>query len=373
MNKTVWFNCLIGAAIAMAFLSAVGCGSDSSTFSILPAGQTFHQNTSATNSKIDILWVIDNSGSMASSQNNLATNFPSFIAGFTSRNLDFHMGAVATDTFIALPTMTSIYNSLPSNHYLKQKPQADWAGLRDGGSTHSGVFIMDKLTPNINQVFVTNATLGVNGLGDERPLQSMRVALESPLNTGFMRANSFVAVILLTDEDDFSHDGTAYLENQYTNPALHTIDSYVAALDAVTGSTPTKRRFNVHSIAIQDEACRSSLGAGRKIGVRVNAMADATGGIKASLCGDFASQLELIADNIIELSTQFYLDKVPVESTIQVSINGIAVPNVANNPGPLVGGWYYNSSANSIVFQGDYVPPEGSAISVTFDPVSLGG
>lgn len=372
MNKTVWFNSLMIVAIAMALIS-VGCGSDSSTFSILPAGQTFHQNTSATNSKIDILWVIDNSGSMNTSQDNLSSNFPSFISGFTTRNLDFHMGVVATDTFVALPSMTSIYTSLPSNHYLKQKPQADWAGLRDGGSTHSGVYILDKLTPNINQVFVTNATQGVNGLGDERPLQSMKVALESPLNAGFLRNNSFLAVILLTDEDDFSHDGTSYLENQYSNPALHTIDSYVTALDAVTGSTPAKRRFNVHSIAIQDAACRNSLGAGRKIGVRVNAMADATGGVRADLCGDFASQLELIADNIIELSTQFYLDKVPVESTIEVRINGVLVPNVANNPGPLTGGWYYNSGANSIVFQGDYVPPEGSAINVTFDPASLGG
>lgn len=377
MNKSVWFNCLMAIAIILAMVS-VGCGDSASSFSILPTGQGFQQNGTAQNSKIDILWVIDNSGSMDTSQQNLSQNFPSFISGFSSRGLDFHMGVVATDTFIALPSMTSIYNGLPSNNYLKSQPQANWAGLRDGGYisgslTHSGFFILDSLTPNINSVFVTNAMQGISGLGDERPLQSMRVALESPLNAGLVRPNSYLAVISLTDEDDFSHDGTAYLENQYSNPALHTIDSYVATLESVTQTTLSQHRFAFHSIAIQDTTCRNQLGSGRKIGVRVNAMADATAGTKLSLCGDFATQLSLLANNIIELAHQFYLSTVPIESTISVSVNGVAVPNALTNPGPTTGGWIYNSSANSIIFQGDHIPPAGASIFVAFDPASLGG
>lgn len=304
---------------------------------------------------------------MESSQTNLSSNFPSFISGFSSRNLDFQMGVIATDTYIALPSMASIYNGLGSGSYLKQKPQADWAGLRDGYIAHSGVYILNALTPNLNSVFVTNATQGISGLGDERPLQSMRTALDSPLNNGFLRPNSFLAIVLLTDEDDFSHDGTEYLNNQYSNPAIHTVQSYVDYLDNLTSSTPERRRYNVHSIAIQDQTCLNQLNAsftGRRIGQRVNAMADATNGIRASLCGNFATQLELIADNIIELSTQFYLSRVPDPATIEVHINGSVIPS---------SGWYYNSTANSIVFQKAYIPPQGAQIQVTFDPIALGG
>lgn len=355
---------LVGFAVTIA-----GCGSDSASYSVLPDGDTFYQNTSAMNSRIDMLWVIDNSGSMESSQANLANNFPSFIDGFASRGLDFQIGVIGTDAFVALPQMSNYYNAYG---YLKARAQPDWAKFRDGGSSHSGIYIMNKLTPNLESVFVTNATLGVNGIGDERPLQSMRVALESPLNSGFLRANSYLAVILLTDEDDFSHDGNTYLENQYSNPALHPISSYVSTLDTLTGSNAIRRNYAVHSIAIQDAACRNSLGSGRKIGVRVNEMADATGGVRASLCGNFATELELIADNIIELATQFYLSRVPRPESIVVKINDVLTPNIADNPGPLTGGWYYNSAANSIVFQGDYVPAQGARIQVYFDPIGLG-
>ncbi|MGE0763843.1 MAG: hypothetical protein AB7N80_11245 [Bdellovibrionales bacterium] len=366
MRTQIW----LGACLLAVLIASTGCGEDTASFSILPDGDTFQQNTQSSNTEIDILWVVDNSGSMATSQSNLANNFPNFIEGFADRNLDFQMGVAATDNYIALPTMTSIYNSLPSNHYLKAQAQNTWSRFRDGYTSHSGVFVMNELTPNLASTFLTNVSLGVTGLGDERMFQSMKVALDSTLNAGFLRAESFLAVIILTDEDDFSHDGTNYLDGQYSNTNLHTVASYKQHLDTLTGSTDTRRRYNVHSIAIQDVACRDSLGAGRRIATRVNQLADLTGGTRFSLCGNFATGLSLIADNILELSTQFYLSRIPIESTIAVKINGVDVPNVSTSPG---NGWYYNAVANSIMFQGTAVPPQGSSISVNFDPVSLGG
>ena len=373
MNNSIWFKILIGAALALAIATDTGCGTSASSFSILPAGQSFQQNGTAVNSKIDILWVIDNSGSMQTSQNNLASNFPSFIQGFASRGLDFQMGVIATDTYFAFPFMSAVWSSY---NYLG-RPQADWAYLRDGGyfsgtNVHSGYFILNPSTPNLNNVFVTNVTQGTQGSGDERPLQSMQAALESPLNAGLVRADSYLAVISITDEDDFSNNSSTYLDNDYNNPGLISIPDFVHVMETATGTTLSQHRFAYHSIAVQDQACLTKLGSGRNIGIRVNAMADATGGTKSSICGDFATQLELIANNIIELAHQFYLNKVPVVSTITVSINGVQVPNVANNPGPLTGGWLYNASANSIVFQGDYIPPAGASIFVGFDPVNLG-
>ncbi len=359
-----------GLFLGLSVLTLIGCGGDSASFSVLPDGDTFYQNTQSANTRIDMLWVVDNSGSMETSQNNLATNFPSFIDGFASRGLDFQIGVVGTDAFVALPAMTSIYDTWT---YLHERPQLEWAKFRDGGATHSGVYIMNRLTPNLSNVFLNNVKLGVNGLGDERPLQSMKVALGSSYNSGFMRTSSYLAVIVLTDEDDFSHDGSDYLNAQYTNPALHSVQSYKDYLDTATGSNASRRNYAVHSIAVQTEACRAQLGDGRRIAARVNELATLTGGKKVNICGDFAQELEIIAENIIELSTQFYLSRIPRVETIEVKINGAVVPNTASNPGPLTGGWYYNSANNSIMFQGNYIPAQGAQIQVYFDPVGLGG
>ena len=51
--------------------------------------------------KVDILWVVDNSGSMEDSQENLARNFNSFINRFVDENtdqlVDFQMAIITTD------------------------------------------------------------------------------------------------------------------------------------------------------------------------------------------------------------------------------------------------------------------------------------
>ena len=47
---------------------------------------------------VDILWVIDNSGSMRSEQKALASNFSYFIENFSKENLDFKMAVTTTGT-----------------------------------------------------------------------------------------------------------------------------------------------------------------------------------------------------------------------------------------------------------------------------------
>ncbi|MBX7231585.1 MAG: hypothetical protein K1X29_05820 [Bdellovibrionales bacterium] len=347
-----------------------GCSGDSTDFSVLPTSDTFYQNTSASNSKIDILWVVDNSGSMATSQQNLADNFPVFIDGFKNRNLDFQIAVTGTDAFIALPSMVSIYNS---QNFYKSKSQDLWARFRDGNEiAHTGIFVINPLTLNLSSVFVTNAKLGTKGYYDERPFQSMKTALESPYNTGFVRNNSYLAVIIVTDEDDFSHDGTTFLDGNYTSTALHTTDSYISYLDTLTGSTADRKRYSVNAISIQDSTCLSQLKTSdQKKATRVKDLVLKAQGKNLSLCDDFATELELIADNILEQANQFYLNRIPNPSTISVIVNGQSIPKTAENPNH-DGGWYYDSSSNSIVFQGVYIPSAGATIQVNFDPQSLG-
>lgn len=328
----------------------VACGKDAPTFSLAPDRNIFKQNPTAISNKIDILWVMDNSGSMATPQSNVANNFNAFINNFVTKNFDFKMAVTTTDAYKAA------FGS-----------PASVAKFRDGsGSTHSGYFVLDKNTPNLVNNFMINITQGTSGSGDERAFSSFKSALNSSLNAGFLRPDSFLAIIIVSDEDDFSWSNSAYLYEDYNDPRLHTVQSYVDYLDTLTGTTGALRRYNVSTISVLDAACLAVSDPDANIGIRYMDIADKTNGVKASICSsNFAASLDAIQNRISELSTQFFLTRVPNPATIRVFINDISVPNDGTN------GWTYNSTANSIVFHGSFIPQQGATIAIDFDPVTI--
>lgn len=360
--------------MGLSVLYLAGCGSEGSSFSLLSDSDTFSQSPGTVNDKIDILWVIDSSGSMDSSQQNLASNFNSFISDFQSKNLDFKMAVTGTDAY------RKLYSGGNPCSQFRDGPIKINYGYNpvhcETYGTHSGVRVITPAVTNYASVFINSVIQGVQGHGDERPLQSLQVAFDDAQNAGFLRNDSFLSVIILTDEDDFSHNGSSNIQGvSYSDSRLIPVTDYVNYLDTLTGTSGASRRYNVNSIAIYDQACLDSLNSqygGRMIGQRVGELADATGGLKTSLCGNFANDLASIAENILSLATQFHLSRIPKVETIVVKVNGSVVPNKDNNPGPQTGGWEYVSDTNSIKFTGDYIPAAGSSISVTFDPVAYG-
>lgn len=346
---------LLLAAGCMA--SLIGCDKSADSFSLLPSEATFQQVTSYAPKKIDILWVVDNSGSMDTSQTNLATNFSSFIYRFSQSNYDFHMAVVTTDGW---------HKMFPTKF-----PNNKDSLFRDGvGSNHSGVFVMDRNTPNISSVFTTNIKQGVNGDGDERAFESFKQALNDTRNASynFRRDDAFLAVIVVSDEDDFSWSGST-LNESYSNTSLYSISSYTNFLDTYTKRTAgSVANYSVSAIAVFDSACQSQLstdGFQRKIGQRYQQIVDATSGVKGSLCSDFGNTLQLISDNILELSSSFKLDREPVVSSIRVLVDGNSVPQNASN------GWTYDSATMTVNFHGSSIPSANSAIQILFDPVTV--
>lgn len=311
------------------------------------ASEVFQQNTYTFANKIDILWVVDNSLSMANSQTNLINNFSFFIDDFLNRGLDFQMAVIPTDTYLA--TFSA---------------QPDRARFSDGtdATGRSGHLIVNKNTPNVRNAFLLNIRQGTAGSGDERAFQSFTESLSSPLNAGFVRPGAFLAVVILSDEDDFSHNGSNAITTYV--PELHPITSYVDYLSDLTRSSATQKRFNVSTITIQDANCLATLGgSGQKIGTRHMQLADATGGVVGSLCGDFTQTLSRISGRILELITQFPLKRRPVVGTISVVIDSKEVPE------DLINGWSYNPTENTISFHGSAVPREGALIAINFQPL----
>jgi hypothetical protein len=338
-------------------LAAFGTGcSQSASFSLLPSESNFQQ-AGLTKNKIDILWVVDNSGSMDSSQQNLAANIQSFMTQFNARGYDYQMAVTTTDAY--------------KEYFGAGQAQSKF---RDGTdqTSHTGVFIVDRNTPDLVNTLTTNAMQGIYGSGDERAFQSFKAALNNPMNAGFPRAGAFLAIIVLSDEDDFSTDNSS-ATTDYNNPALHTIDSYVSYLDGLTGATADTRvqKYSVNAISIMDQQCLATLNAqtaGRKIGVRMQQLATATNGLVGDLCGDFGATLATMSAYILNAVTEFFLDREPDVATLRVYVEGHLAPAIADPSGD---GYMYHADRNSISFHGTWVPGASDSVTVKFEPKSI--
>jgi hypothetical protein len=234
--------------------------------------------------KHDILLVVDNSGSMESSQSSLLVSAKAMIDDLQARSIDFQIGIATTDAY--------------RTQFLKK---SDCSVLRDGPLNsscarlgkvpYSGVRIIDNFTQDIQNVFLTNfkqtvPEYSLYGNGDERAFMSIQNVFSNSENSSFLRADSFLHVVIVSDEDDFSHPDPVLNEN-YENADLVTINDMVEYLDHLTKSSPLNRRYKVSAIAIFDRPCLDELNttfSGRKIGQRYGQLVDATGGEKVSLC-----------------------------------------------------------------------------------------
>ncbi|MEZ0391795.1 MAG: hypothetical protein ACAH59_06240 [Pseudobdellovibrionaceae bacterium] len=398
-------NKLMIAMFGAAAVATTACEKTDRSFSLLDSGSSFQQSATYVPKPIDILWVIDNSGSMKSSQENLTANFQSFINGFQQKGYDYHMAVIGSDAWRAAYQSNATTKALLSGartgalkFYTNQDTSTNFNNC--SGSllnpiaklTDSTISVMDALTPNIAQVFLTNATQGICGTGDERPFASLKAFFNDPANSNFRRADASLAVIIVSDEDDFSVNTSsnvagAYrseapsndpaedplvlpfsststdLYNLYKDSRLDTIDSYKTLLDGVAGAG----NYNVHMIGVLDTACRTQLNepvfAGIRLGRRYMQLADATGGAKTSLCADFGQSLEVIAAKAMQLSAVFKLNREPLVETIKVIVNDVEIPNSATD------GWTYNAATWEITFAPSAVPNDGDKVQILFTPV----
>ncbi len=338
------------AAAGITFLSA--CDKGGSNFSLLSTSEQYQQATTYIPRKLDVLFVVDNSGSMSSSQASLAANFPSFINFFKTKGYNFRIAVSTTDTYYG-DQFVSNGCSLCNQGQTK---------FRSG--TTPPLYVIDASTPSLESVFASNVNVGTGGSGDERAFSSFKASLSSSLNAGFHRSDAYLSVVIVSDEEDFSHDDINMNES-YTQPTLHTVASYKSFLETFTAGQSTKD-FSVSTISVLDSACRTALGNGRKIGLRYMELADATGGSKNSLCQNFDTVLNNISNAIAsQVVAQFSLNRQPITTSIRVLIDGILISE--DN----VNGWSYDAATNSIRIQGTSAPQAGAIVTINFDPASV--
>lgn len=182
----------------------------------------------------DILFVIDDSGSMSQEQANLRDNLAAFIDALVASPVqnDFRIGVTSTsvDEYgttggavrVAYDAGPAIGVPYPAGALvaIDQSGGAPVAGdlvfdlaayPATGG--WGGARVLDKgdgspaALAALARDFKANVLLGTSGSGKEQPLRAARLALSARLadaNAGFLRPGARLAVIIVTDEDDCS-------------------------------------------------------------------------------------------------------------------------------------------------------------------------
>ncbi|MEZ4366319.1 MAG: VWA domain-containing protein, partial [Kofleriaceae bacterium] len=186
--------------------------------------------------QIDLLFVIDNSGSMQQEQANLAANFPGFIAVLEASGLDYRVGVTTTGRDYAYQLATPI-----GAIAMDQDGGDNGHLLAPSGCGMTRPWI-EQADADPAGTFACLAAVGTSGPSDEMPLGALRDALEDRMldgsNAGFLRPDALLAVVILTDEDDCSYEQpvTLALGQTLCSAQMEPVGAYVGFLDTLTGA-----------------------------------------------------------------------------------------------------------------------------------------
>ena len=316
------------------------------------------------NSKVDILWVIDSSGSMREEQSYLGQNFSSFINQLSRTNSDFQVGVTTTDVCDSInPSQVPLATRYCPT--LDASPQTHLKGSLVG---ESGKKVLTRNFTDLITRFVNYANVGINGSSFEHGLTAAKMAIAKSIsgeNEGLVRPEAFLAVIVVSDEED---DGIglgmtdAYSGYNYAQMGLssyrYTSDDMIRDALAVKGAG----RFSVSTITgtrlANGSMCTSPHSQPLEEGTQYISAARKTGGIIQSICDtNWSASLASIGQDIAAQSSQVVLSRVPFVSSIKVSVNGVVSTN-----------WTYNSGNNAIKFDTGSIPPAGENILIQYYP-----
>ena len=260
----------------------------------------------------DILFVIDNSGSMGIWQTALTDNFNSFISVFAITGVDYQIAVITTDN-----------------------------------ATFRGPILTD-VTPDLETEFTAQAVAGTSGSSHEKGLQFAEEATspggDASPSSSFLRDDAKLIIIFISDEKDWSSKSDAEYVAHFNS--LKTSDSLIVT-HAVVGDAPSGCSSSTSSWTDAD------YGEGY---IEVSAL---TGGEFVSICSsDWGADLESLAQDSI-LDTSFELSDIPFEESIAVEVDGISVSD-----------WTYNILENSVNFEGSYIPPTESIIEINYSIIA---
>jgi len=321
-------------AVSALFLAA-GC--PEYDFAVFEGVDVFFQNPSP---EVDVLLVIDNSGSMYGYQILVGARFDEFLTYFTEVGVDYHIAVTTT-------TIEKPYAGGDCT-------QADIDAIPEAGHLHLDTIITPE-TANAEDLFDDLVKVGACGSGYEQGLEAARMALEPEMlsgpNLGLIRGNATLSIVFVSDEQDQSFE-----------PVHH----YTNAFYEAKGNR-SRDVFNASALVVTDaDDCLLPV-AGSSVGSRYMAIAEQTGGIVSNLCNtNFAETMAEISFNASRLRDTFTLSGKPDVPSLQVSVDDRVI-------GCDAGEWTYQLLVEGeeekpvIVFDRDYMPRPNTQIAVRYN------
>ncbi|MES2644892.1 MAG: choice-of-anchor D domain-containing protein [Myxococcota bacterium] len=256
----------------------------------------------------DILFVIDNSSSMGNEQASLAANFEFFAAGLVALEVDYQLAVITVD-------------------------DPEFQG------TARGVPIITEDTDDVVAEFIAQTNVGlISGVTEspsEMAYQSTSSGGDAGPGSDFLRDDARLAVIVVSDEPDYSPEEWAFYLAHFQGLKADVDDVVVHAIsgDWPSGCGDASATDKVYQMTVE------------------------TGGLYLSVCAaDWASHLEALVEASSADLTSFELTEEPVPETIVVRVDGITTTV----------GWTYDAVGRSVDFDESHIPDGGSTIEVEY-------
>lgn len=270
---------------------------------------------------VDLLMVVDDSGSMMEEQQGLAAVAALFLDPMVAAGVDLHVGVVTTDTDALTAGQL---RSVMGQRWIAPVVGANYAGW-----------------------FASAVNAGTNGSADERGLEASQLAVTAPLaagvNAGFSRPDADLHVVVLSDENDYSA---------------------MAVPDWVATTLATRAAgygVQLHGLVGPPAGCLTA-----DVGVRYSAAIDLTLGAEMSICPtDLSGGVGVITDTILATSggtRAFPLRADADPATIEVVAD---IPGAG--PTPLAPADYTWDAATQTLTVTGVNLPSGSTVTVTYD------
>ena len=303
--------------------------------------------------KADIVWIVDESGSMNDNRQDVANNAKDFFARAVKSGLDFRIA------------VTNVCSPKGSYSHIVGK----FCSVASSSSSHDGGpdRFLSSTEQSIFEACVKNPP-GYEG-GSEYGLVNARDAVTKHLpraanNPSKIRPDALLVLIVATDElpNSLYYGGVGGISSTTCtlDPAKKTaVQNFVKKdVDLYLGKDPG---FGAQGLAIMhviggvcNNTCRAYVAHG------YNEVVDATKGTKSDVCQkNLGQSMQIIINSITGASSPAKLQYVPISASVAVAVDKTKLARSR------ISGFDYVSSSNTLVFIG--VPfPKGSMVVASY-------